>query len=176
MLRITTHDDGTTVRLDLEGRLVKAWVIEAEHAWRAARIEGRPLRVDLNAVTSIDDDGWRLLRGMKEAGAVFIAEGVGMKRLIKDMTSGNARTRPRRPSRFVCALALAMSSGVFGVTVNAQTTATPPMRVTLNDAVTLAHHPNQQVAHRSLGVDMHDVTRRAGESAPIKAAPQCNSR
>lgn len=114
MLRITTHDDGTTVHFVLEGRLVTAWAIEAEHAWRAARIEGRALRVDLTAVTSIDDEGWRLLRGMKEAGAVFIAEGVGMKRLIKDMTSGNARTRQRRPSRFVCALALVVSSGVFG--------------------------------------------------------------
>ena len=36
MLRITSSDDGATLRLHLEGRLVAAWVVEAEKAWRAA--------------------------------------------------------------------------------------------------------------------------------------------
>ena len=79
MLRITTKDDGSTLHLFLEGRLVSAWVVEAGNAWRGAHVAGRALRVDLTAVTSIDEDGWRLLKAMKEAGAVFVTEGVGMK-------------------------------------------------------------------------------------------------
>jgi hypothetical protein len=55
--------------------------------------------------------------------------------------------------------------------VNVQTSATP-MRVTLKDAVTLARRPNRQVAHPTSGADMHDVARRAGKSAPMKAALQ----
>src|SRR6516162_6809769 len=106
MLRITTNDDGSLVHLGLEGRLVTDWVIEAENAWRAAHIPGRALRVDLTAVTSIDDDGWRLLKAMKEAGAVFVTEGVGMKHLIKERTSKHSRTGSRRPSRILCVFML----------------------------------------------------------------------
>lgn len=65
------------------------------------------------------------------------------------MTSGNAGTRWRRRSRFLCVLALATSSGLFGVTVSAQTTAAPPMRMTLKDAVTLAVRQNPPVPNRN---------------------------
>ena len=164
MLRITTRDNGSTVHLELEGRLVTAWVIEAENAWRAAHIDGRSLRVDLTAVTSIDDDGWRLLRAMKEAGAVFVAEGVGMKHLIKDMTSANARTRSRGRSRVLCALVLAAAAGLFAGTATAQT---PPatLRLTLKDAVVLALRQNPQVAIANLNLaesaDVHAISRSA---------------
>jgi outer membrane protein TolC len=160
MLRITTTDDGQTVHLDLEGRLVKAWVTEAEHAWRAAHVAGQALRVDLTAVSSIDDDGWRLLKAMKEAGAVFVTEGVGMKHLLKQMTSGSGARRWRGPSRILCALALVI---VAAAAAGAQTP--PPIRLTLKDAVNLALRQNPQVAIANLNLaestEAHAISRSA---------------
>jgi outer membrane protein len=159
MLRITTRDDGTTVDLELEGRLVTAWVIEAEQAWRGAYVPGRSLRVDLTAVTSIDDDGWRLLKAMKEAGAVFVTEGVGMKHLIKEMTGKASRTRWRGPSRILCALAFVIGAA------GAATAQPAPMRLTLKDAVKLALQQNPQVAIANLNLaesaDAHAISRSA---------------
>jgi len=156
MLRITTHDDGKTVRFDLEGRLVKAWVIEAERVWREAHIAGRLLRVDLTAVTSIDDDGWRLLRAMKEAGAAFVTEGVGMKHLMKEMLGR---------SRVLSVLLLMIgASAAAARPAHAQTTPAP-MRLTLKDAVTLALRQNPQIAIANLNVaesvDAHAIARSA---------------
>jgi outer membrane protein TolC len=160
MLRITTHDDGMTVSLELEGRLVTAWVVEAEQAWRAAQVPERALRVDLTAVTSIDEGGWRLLKAMKEAGAVFVTEGVGMKHLIKEMTSKAARRGWRGPSRILCALAV-----VIGTASAAAAQTLPPMRLTLKDAVKLALQQNPQVAIANLNLaesaDVHAISRSA---------------
>jgi len=160
MLRITTNDDGATVHLGLEGRLVTAWVVEAENAWRSAHVAGRALRVDLTAVTSIDDDGWRLLRLMKEAGAVIVTEGVGMKQLIKEMTSKSARTRWHGRSRFLCALAFAIC---VASAASAQTGA--PMRLTLKDAVAIALRQSPQVAIANLNLaesaDVQAISRSA---------------
>jgi outer membrane protein TolC len=157
MLRITINDDGATVHLNLEGRLVTAWVIEAENAWRSAHIAGRALRVDLTAMTSIDDDGWRLLRVMKEAGAVFVTEGVAMKHLIKEMTGKDARTRSRGRARFLCTLAF-----VIGVAGAASAQTAVPMRLTLKEAVTLALRQNPQVAIANLNLaesaDAHAIS------------------
>jgi outer membrane protein TolC len=160
MLRITTNDDGTTVNLGLEGRLVTAWVVEAENAWRSAHIPERALRVDLTAVTSIDDDGWRLLRLMKEAGAVFVTEGVGMKHLIKEMTDKKAHTRSRGRSRFLCTMAFAICAAGAA---SAQTAS--PLRLTLKDAVALALRQNPQVAIANLNLaesaEAHAISRSA---------------
>ena len=46
-------------------------------------------------MTSIDGDGWTLLAAMKEAGAVFITEGVGMKQLIEEMLEGGSLAKNR---------------------------------------------------------------------------------
>src|SRR5262245_31858997 len=160
MLRITTNDDGVTVHLGLEGRLVTAWVLEAENAWRSAHVAGRALRVDLTAVTSIDDDGWRLLRVMKEAGAVFVTEGVAMKHLMKEMTGKDARTRSRGRARFLCALAFVLCAAGAA---SAQTAAL--MRLTLKDAVTIALRQNPQVAIANL-----NLAESAGASAIARSA------
>jgi outer membrane protein len=159
MLRITTKDDGSTLHLFLEGRLVSAWVVEAGNAWRGAHVAGRALRVDLTAVTSIDEDGWRLLKAMKEAGAVFVTEGVGMKHLIKEMTSKKG-IRRCGPSRILSAVVLLM---VAAGTARAQTAT--PMRLTLKDAVGIALRQNPQVAIANLtlaqSADAHAISRSA---------------
>lgn len=96
MLRITIHEHESPRRLQLEGRLAGPWVMEAENAWQSAHVCGESLVADLSGVTGIDEPGLRLLRSMHGAGANFIATGVEMKALLREITK--ARTPKRPPS------------------------------------------------------------------------------
>jgi hypothetical protein len=75
MLRITITPgrDGRT-RIALEGRLVGAWVDEAERAWNEIA-GGGAVTVALDGVDFIDAAGKRLLRRMHAAGARLEASG-----------------------------------------------------------------------------------------------------
>jgi outer membrane protein TolC len=165
MLRITIKDDDATLRLVVEGRLVAAWVVEAEKAWRGAQVPGRPLEVDLKGVTSIDGDGWTLLAAMKEAGAVFITEGVGMTQLIEEMLEGSSQRKPRGCPRVLFGLlALVVGSGVFAPPAEAQASL-PPLRLTLKEAVALALKQNPQVAIANLNLAESESARDVSRAA-----------
>jgi hypothetical protein len=59
MPKITTRQDAAATTFVLEGKLVRPWVQELEHCWRAA-LASRPVQtvwVDLTAVTFIDAPG-----------------------------------------------------------------------------------------------------------------------
>ena len=163
MLRITTTTDSARLRVRLEGRLVAAWVTEAERAWRGAYEAGSPFEVDLTGVTSIDGDGWTLLAAMKGAGAVFVAEGVGMKQLIEEMLDGSSKRTRCSCSRVLFGLlVLAAGIGAFAGPALAQA---PALRLTLKEAVGLALRQNPQVATANLSLaerqSEHDVARAA---------------
>jgi outer membrane protein TolC len=163
MLRITTTTDAATLRIRLEGRLVSAWVTEAERAWRGAHSAGSPLEVDLTGVSSIDGDGWRLLAAMKEAGAAFVTEGVGMKQLIEEMIAGGSARRRCGCSRVLFgALVVTAALGAFARSASAQSA---PLRLTLKEAVGLSLKQNPQVAIANLNLaereSEHDVSRAA---------------
>jgi outer membrane protein len=165
MLRITLQDAGEILRLNLEGRLVAAWVAEAEKAWRGAHVAGRPLDVDLTGVTSIDRDGWTLLAAMKEAGAVFVTEGVGMTQLIEEMLESSPQRKTRGCSHVLFGLlAMAIGSGVFARPAGAQT-APPPLRLTLREAVGLALKQNPQVAIANLNLAESESGRDVARAA-----------
>jgi len=88
MLRIsvTTHTDGTTVTL--EGRVIGAWVDELSACWRRILLsEARPIRVDLNGVTFIDDSGKAALRAMHADGAVLTATTVMMRAVVEEIAA-----------------------------------------------------------------------------------------
>ncbi len=170
MLRITTDDDGATLRLNLEGRLVAAWVVEVEKAWRAAYVEGRSLQVDLTGVTSIDGDGWTLLAAMKKTGAVFVTEGVGMKQLVEEaLERGSRRTAGRCPRVLLVLLALAIGGGVFARPAQAQT-ASPVLRLTLKEAVVMALKQNPQVAIANLNLAESESARDVSRAALLPQA------
>ena len=94
MLRITTsiRPDGTTVAL--EGRLAGPWVDELRACWRSLAATGgaRAIRIDLDAVTFIDNAGKALLWAMHEQGAVLTATGC-MTRAILEEIGKNAHER-----------------------------------------------------------------------------------
>jgi outer membrane protein len=164
MLRITTSDDGTTLRLHLEGRLVAAWVVEAERAWRTSYVEGRVLQVDLTQMTSIDGDGWTLLAAMKEAGAVFITEGVGMKQLVEETLERGSGRKAGCSRVLLGLLALALGGGAFAHPAQAQT-ASPALRLTLKEAVVMALKQNPQVAIANLNLAESESARDVSRAA-----------
>jgi hypothetical protein len=70
MLKITRVSEGGTESLRVEGKVLGPWVGELAQAC-AAPAEG--LRLDLSAVTFVDDDGAALLRQLLERGAAVSA-------------------------------------------------------------------------------------------------------
>ena len=90
MLKITTHHDAAWTTFVVEGKLVRPWVQELEHCWRAALVsqQAQTVRVDLTAVTFIDAAGKALLTLMAEQGAELVAVGCMTKAIVEDIMRG----------------------------------------------------------------------------------------
>jgi len=90
MLRIVVADEPGQVTLKLEGSLAGPWVVELEHAWRAARRgrNGRSLRVDLTAVDHVDEAGKYLLALLSRDGAHLTTAGAAMTELVRTISEG----------------------------------------------------------------------------------------
>lgn len=88
MLRITTQNAADGLALKLEGCLSGAWVEELDACWRAARktLAGRPMRVDLIEVYSVDEAGRQLLALMYRAGVRFVTRGCVMRELVREIS------------------------------------------------------------------------------------------
>lgn len=149
MLRITIHEESSSWRLQLEGKLAGAWVSEAETAWRSALASREPIEIDLTGVTMIDDAGERLLRAMNESGARFHAQGMEMKALIGEIQKPASESG--RWWKRTCHL-LGLIVFISGVALHAQEARPAPLRLTLKDAVSLALRQNPQVAIANLNL------------------------
>jgi anti-anti-sigma regulatory factor len=89
MLRITTHNRETEMRLVVEGKLAGPWVAELERCWQTA-ISAQacsPILVDLTAVSYVDAEGKELLTRMRRNGAELLVTGL-MNKAIFDSTDG----------------------------------------------------------------------------------------
>jgi anti-anti-sigma regulatory factor len=88
MLRITAHDHPRLLTFRLEGRLEGPWVEELEKCWRSTLASPSRLtvRVDLSAVTFIDDAGKAHLTAMHEQGAELIASDCETKAIVAEIT------------------------------------------------------------------------------------------
>jgi ABC-type transporter Mla MlaB component len=98
MLRITVQDGSDRVTFRLEGNLAGAWVKELEDCWRStsADLAGRPLSVDLTAVTRVDSAGKYLLALLCGAGAELIGSGTATALLLEQIAAdwpGNLKKR-----------------------------------------------------------------------------------
>jgi len=98
MLKITRIDTDTEQRLILEGRLANPWIAGLGSHWKETR-HAHPERefvVDLKGVVRIDNAGECAVASMKDEGARFLAGGIRMKHLIRDLESkaqGTGRNR-----------------------------------------------------------------------------------
>ena len=91
MLRITTKTEALKTTFELEGRLVGAWVGELERCWREID-PGHTVKVSLEAVTFIDDDGKKLLARLHQSGAELNASGCMNKCIVEEIINQNQRT------------------------------------------------------------------------------------
>jgi ABC-type transporter Mla MlaB component len=89
MLRITIHDHPASLTLQLEGKLVGAWVQEAEGCWRhaLAREPRAVLRWDVTGVTMIDAAGKALLAAAHSQGVEFLACGCLMRAIVAELAN-----------------------------------------------------------------------------------------
>lgn len=97
MLKITRRDEGGTAVIQVEGKLAGPWVKELESCWRSAGAEQtRPVRVDLTAVSFIDEAGETLLRTMHEERVDLRARGCFTTCLIQSIRHAFKRSE-RKP-------------------------------------------------------------------------------
>ncbi len=76
MLKVTRESQAGTVVIQVEGRLAGPWVEELERCWRSADTHQPPtVRVDLTAVSFIDEAGKDLLRTMYREHVELVAKG-----------------------------------------------------------------------------------------------------
>jgi hypothetical protein len=85
VLKITRTETPAEEKWILQGRLVGLWVSELRKSWKETHRTGDNLKciVDLNEVTSIDEQGETLLRTMSKQGAQFIATGIYIKHVLQ---------------------------------------------------------------------------------------------
>jgi hypothetical protein len=87
VLKITRTETSAEEKWILHGRLVGLWVSELRRCWKKTHRNDNNLKciVDLNDVTFIDKKGERLLRTLSKEGVQFIASGVYIKHLLREM-------------------------------------------------------------------------------------------
>lgn len=98
MLKITVVNNGAEHRLIVEGKLAEPCVSELESAWNQVQqaAEGRPILVDLSAVTLINPKGEAALKTMVAEGARLIAKGLYCEFVVKQLMNEARKTRMRQ--------------------------------------------------------------------------------
>jgi hypothetical protein len=93
MLRVTRQDTPGSIQLTFEGRLVGAWVTEADGAWQGVREAALPVIVNLHDVSAVDSPGRDLLLRMHQHGVVFEVRGCAMRELLREIERESAEAR-----------------------------------------------------------------------------------
>ena len=98
MLRVTRRDELNAIDFKLEGKLTGSWVEVMEQAWSQALQEsgGKPIRVDLTAVTYVDARGLELLGQIYRGGATLHATTCLAKGIVEDIQSRNGEPAKAR--------------------------------------------------------------------------------
>jgi hypothetical protein len=93
MLRISVAEDGESLALVLEGRLVGPWVAELRSVWqeRAVARGSRKLVVDLCGVTAMDTNAQALLEELLRDGAELRCGDVMNQYLVEQLDSSGGR-------------------------------------------------------------------------------------
>ena len=94
MLRITTKENADSVLLKLEGGIKGPWVDELEKTWSGVA-EGTPVKVDLSAVSFVDERGRDLLLRIQENGGVLD----GASAFLTSMFEQKIRQSKKRSTR-----------------------------------------------------------------------------
>jgi len=161
MLRITTEKKRGKTILNVEGRLAGQWVAALDQCWRE-RTAGEKFSVNLCGVSFIDSAGKILLKEIHQQGGRLIAEGC-LNQAIVDEIAGRGPTEKagcgdRKKASHIIFYVAFFSLLITPAIVHAQgsgkssllpgTTPTGVLRLTLNQAVSLAlrQNPTAQIA------------------------------
>lgn len=168
MLKITLHDGPEALRFQLEGKLIGPWVRELEQSWRTASsiLGQKPLIIDLQDVTFIDNDGRELLARLEQAGAHFRACSPLNQSIVEEVKS-------RKAARVgILATLFFLAAAPLAAQTQNQNNAPPPtpLRLTLRDAVQLALKQNPQVQIANLNVAESEERRKVARSGLLPQA------
>lgn len=133
MLQVYLHDGVSALTFVLAGTLDHTTTLELEHSWTTARsiLRGRPLRVDLARLSSVDPAGTELLARMSQDGAQLLTATDPM-----DAVAARASGRPPRLlsappmgrlRRWVCRFS--RCCGRFRTRTGRSTCEPPPLKV-----------------------------------------------
>ncbi len=94
MFRVTIQDESDRTIFKIEGKLAQPWVAELQECWRKTiRPDGKPVLVDVRAVTFVTPEGKQLLREIHRAGVRFLASGPMMNSIIEQITAETVTER-----------------------------------------------------------------------------------
>ena len=85
MIRITAHNEASTIRLYLEGKLAGDSVDELERCWQESDANRGSVSIDLTAVSFIDNRGKQLLAKMFAKGTRLLSKGLMAKCFIEEI-------------------------------------------------------------------------------------------
>jgi anti-anti-sigma regulatory factor len=98
VLRITIQRTSDGVLLKLEGSVKGPWVDELRKSWLASAetADGRPISIDLGAVSFVDARGRDLLLRMQREGLVLKGPSGFLRQLLED---ANTNSEPLQENR-----------------------------------------------------------------------------
>jgi anti-anti-sigma regulatory factor len=88
MMKVEKQEDNGQLILQVEGRLIGAYVAELETCWRSEREKdpGRAIAVDLKSVTCVDRAGRYLLLLMHTSGVRFVRAGMAVQDIVEQIS------------------------------------------------------------------------------------------
>ena len=98
MLKISLIDSARQRRLVVEGKLVAPWAAELRNACQEARadLDGRELVVEMKHVTTISQEGEKVILELINGGIRLRCCGVFTKHVVRELTRRAGRNLRRR--------------------------------------------------------------------------------
>jgi hypothetical protein len=93
MMKISLVDASTQRRLIVEGKLITPWVAELRSACESARVDlgGRELVVEMKQVTTISQEGEKVIVELINAGVKFRCRGVFTRHVLRQLSRRASR-------------------------------------------------------------------------------------
>jgi hypothetical protein len=98
MLKISLIDNASQRRLVVEGKLIAPWAAELRNACQEARahLRDRELVVEMKHVTTISQEGEKVILELINGGIRFRCSGVFTKHVLKELTRRARRNLGQR--------------------------------------------------------------------------------
>ena len=89
MIRVMTADELASTTVTVDGKLSGDYVEPVETCCKQAISKGKPVRLYLRDVSSIDERGWTLLRELARTGVGLKARGIYSSYVVDEIQSAH---------------------------------------------------------------------------------------